>query len=176
MALSRDPNETIFQKTLAISDYYFGADDWEYPLGLIQMCATSHGAQISGEVLPQWLEWAPKMPFEAMARHSMDFWLSSEDLPLPENRVYYDGELSKRPFRCICGHQSALHRRSAQGHSRRGRETACIEVFGIHRLWVFYASRRLRRPEILNAPEPQSLGRCQPDLHVAGGHGRFRKH
>jgi choline dehydrogenase-like flavoprotein len=92
MALMREPNDTIFQKTLAVSDYYFGADDWQYPLGLIQMCATSHGAQIRGEALPSWLEWFPKMPFETMARHSMDFWLSSEDLPRPENRIFYDGE------------------------------------------------------------------------------------
>lgn len=91
MALMRQPNDTVFQKTLAVSDYYFGSDDWDFPLGLIQMCATSHGAQIRGEALPGWLEWAPKMPFEEMARHSMDFWLSSEDLPLPENRIYYDG-------------------------------------------------------------------------------------
>lgn len=67
-----------------MSDYYFGSDDWDFPLGLIQMCATSHGAQIRGEALPGWLEWVPKMPFEEMARHSMDFWLSSEDLPRPE--------------------------------------------------------------------------------------------
>ena len=92
MALLREPNDTVFQKTLAVSDYYFGADDWEYPLGLIQMCATSHAAQIRGEALPAWLEWAPKMPFEMMARHSIDFWLSSEDLPRPENRIYYDGD------------------------------------------------------------------------------------
>jgi choline dehydrogenase-like flavoprotein len=92
MALMREPNETVFQKTLAVSDYYFGADDWDFPLGLIQMCATSHGAQIRGEALPQWLEWLPKMPFEEMARHSMDFWLSSEDLPRAENRIFYDGD------------------------------------------------------------------------------------
>jgi choline dehydrogenase-like flavoprotein len=92
MALMREPNDTVFQKTLAVSDYYFSADDWEYPLGLIQMCATSHGAQIRGEALPSWLEWVPKMPFEEMARHSMDFWLSSEDLPRAENRISYDGE------------------------------------------------------------------------------------
>jgi choline dehydrogenase-like flavoprotein len=91
MALMRKPNDTVFQKTLAVSDYYFGADDWPYPLGLIQMCATSHGAQIRGEALPGWLEWVPKMPFEEMARHSMDFWLSSEDLPHPDNRIFYDG-------------------------------------------------------------------------------------
>jgi choline dehydrogenase-like flavoprotein len=92
MALMRHPNDTVFQKTLAVSDFYFGADDWEFPLGLIQMCATSHGAQIRSEALPDWLEWVPKMPFEEMARHSMDFWLSSEDLPRPENRISYDGD------------------------------------------------------------------------------------
>jgi choline dehydrogenase-like flavoprotein len=92
MALMAEPNDTVFQKTLAVSDYYFGADDWDYPLGLIQMCATSHGAQVRGEALPAWLEWAPRMPFTEMARHAMDFWLSSEDLPRPENRVAYDGE------------------------------------------------------------------------------------
>ncbi len=94
MALMREPNETVFQKTLAVSDYYFGAPDYPYPLGLIQMCATSHADQIKAEALPAWLEWAPKMPFEAMARHSMDFWLSSEDIPLSKNRVFYqDGKV-----------------------------------------------------------------------------------
>ena len=91
MALMRETNDTVFQKTLAVADYYFGSDDWDYPLGLIQMCATSHGAQVRGEVLPSWLEWVPKKPFEVMARHSIDFWLSSEDLPRAENRIYYDG-------------------------------------------------------------------------------------
>ncbi len=91
MALMRQPNETVFQKTLAVSDFYFGADDWDYPLGLIQMCATSHAAQIKAEALQGWLEFLPDMPFEQMARHSMDFWLSSEDLPRHENRIYYDG-------------------------------------------------------------------------------------
>ena len=91
MALMKEPNPTVFQKTLAVSDFYFGADDWEYPLGLIQMCAASHAEQIKGEALPSWLEWLPDMPFDKMAQHSMDFWLSSEDLPRPENRIYYDG-------------------------------------------------------------------------------------
>ena len=87
MAVAREPNDTVFQKTLAVSDYYFGADDWDYPLGLIQMCAKSHADQIRAEALPGWLEWLPGMPFEMLARHSIDFWLSSEDLPRPENRI-----------------------------------------------------------------------------------------
>lgn len=94
MAVMRHVNETVFQKTLAFSDFYFGSDDWDYPLGLIQMCATSHADQIKAEELPIWLEWLPDMPFDEIARHSMDFWLQSEDLPHPDNRVYYkDGKV-----------------------------------------------------------------------------------
>jgi choline dehydrogenase-like flavoprotein len=108
MALMPERNETVFQKTLAISDYYFGSDDWNYPLGLIQMCAASHGAQIRGEALPEWLDWLPKMPFEEMARHSMDFWLSSEDLPLSKNRIFYDKE---RVVLDVVGTNAEAHRR-----------------------------------------------------------------
>jgi len=92
MALMHEPNETVFQKTLAVGDFYFGAKDWEYPLGLIQMCAGSHAEQIKGESLPSWMEWLPDMPFDKMALHAMDFWLSSEDLPRAENRIFYDGD------------------------------------------------------------------------------------
>ena len=80
----------MFQKTLGLSDYYFGADDWNHPLGLIQMMGKSHPDQIRAEALPDWLSWVPEMPFEIMARHSLDFWLMSEDLPRPENRIRLD--------------------------------------------------------------------------------------
>jgi choline dehydrogenase-like flavoprotein len=89
MAIMPERNDTVFQKTLAFSDFYFEADDWNYPLGLVQMCATSHSDQIRGETLPRWLEWLPESPFKSIARHSMDFWLQAEDLPNPENRIYY---------------------------------------------------------------------------------------
>ena len=91
MAILKEPNRTVFQKTLAVSDFYFGSPDWSYPLGLIQMCATAHADQIKAEALPEWLEWLPNMPFDVMAAHSMNFWLQSEDLPRPENRIFYDG-------------------------------------------------------------------------------------
>lgn len=94
MAVMKEPNETVFQKTLAFSDFYFGSDDWDYPLGLVQMMAASHPEQVKGESMPQWLDWLPDMPFEEIARHSMDFWLQAEDLPHADNRVYYkDGKV-----------------------------------------------------------------------------------
>ena len=93
MALLKERNDTVFQKTLALSDYYFGADDWEFPLGLIQMCAASHGQQIRGEApLQPLMPLVPEFAFDAMSAHSLDFWLQSDDLPRPENRISYDGD------------------------------------------------------------------------------------
>jgi len=92
MAISRTPNPTLFQKTLGLNDFYFGTDDWNFPLGHIQMVGKSDGAQIRGEGLPQFLQWFPEQPFDWIARHSLDFWLTSEDLPRPENRIFYEGE------------------------------------------------------------------------------------
>ena len=92
MALAREPNDTVFQKTLGLSDFYFGAPDSPYPLGLIQMMGKSHPEEIRAEALPSWLAWFPDMPFEIMTRHSVDFWLMSEDLPRPENRVHLEAD------------------------------------------------------------------------------------
>ncbi len=94
MAVSKTPNPTKFQKTLGINDFYFGADDWDFPLGAIQMVGKSDGVQVHGEGLPKWLQWFPEKPFDWLARHSIDFWLTSEDLPKPFNRIFYkDGNV-----------------------------------------------------------------------------------
>jgi choline dehydrogenase-like flavoprotein len=83
VALSRRENPTVFQKTLSINDFYWRAPDYEFPLGNIQMLGKSKG--------PMFHEDAPKIApgftLDQMARHAVDFWLTSEDLPLPQNRV-----------------------------------------------------------------------------------------
>ena len=68
MAISRTPNPTKFQKTLGLNDFYFGSDDWDYPLGHIQMVGKSDGVQIRGEGLPDFLQWFPEKPFDWIAR------------------------------------------------------------------------------------------------------------
>jgi choline dehydrogenase-like flavoprotein len=89
MAISRQRNPTKFQKTLALNDFYFGAPGFPYPLGHIQMLGKSHGATIAAEA-PSWARLMPEMPFDAIAHHAVDFWLTSEDLPDPNNRIRYD--------------------------------------------------------------------------------------
>jgi choline dehydrogenase-like flavoprotein len=49
LALSKDENPTVFQKTLGLNDFYFGTDDFEYPLGNIQMVGKSSADMYRGE-------------------------------------------------------------------------------------------------------------------------------
>jgi choline dehydrogenase-like flavoprotein len=90
MAVSKDPNPTSFQKTLAMNDWYSGADDFDYPLGGIQMLGKSDEVMIQGQA-PRWAgKLSPGLPFEVMAHHAVDFWLCGEDLPKPDSRVTLD--------------------------------------------------------------------------------------
>jgi choline dehydrogenase-like flavoprotein len=89
LALSREENPTTYQKTLGLNDFYFGSDDFEYPLGNVQMVGKSQAAMFRGE-RPRETKLAPDWTLERMARHAIDFWLSTEDLPRPDNRVTVD--------------------------------------------------------------------------------------
>jgi len=91
LALSRDENPTIFQKTLGVNDFYFGSDEVDYPLGNIQMVGKSQAPMFRGEK-PGETRLAPHWSLEKIARHAIDFWLSTEDLPKPDNRVTLDGQ------------------------------------------------------------------------------------
>jgi choline dehydrogenase-like flavoprotein len=87
MAVSKEPNPTRFQKTLALNDWYLGSDDFDFPLGGIQMLGKSDGEQIRANA-PRWAGFvSPDMPLEMVAHHAVDFWLCGEDLPHPDNRV-----------------------------------------------------------------------------------------
>jgi choline dehydrogenase-like flavoprotein len=93
LALSREENPTVYQKTLGVNDFYFdgGPGGEEYPLGNIQMVGKSQAPMFRGEK-PAETKLAPHWSLERIARHAIDFWLSTEDLPRAENRVTVDGE------------------------------------------------------------------------------------
>ena len=75
MALSKCPNPTVFQKTLAINDFYFGAPDWDFPMGHISFVGKldAHTLRAGAPAI------APGWTLELMASHSLDFWLTSEE-------------------------------------------------------------------------------------------------
>jgi choline dehydrogenase-like flavoprotein len=88
MAISRCPNPTVFQKTLGLNDFYFGSPEWEYPMGHISFVGKLDADTLRGGAPAL----APGWSLDLMAKHSMDFWLTSEDLPDPDNRVTLDRE------------------------------------------------------------------------------------
>jgi choline dehydrogenase-like flavoprotein len=76
----------VFQKTLALNDFYFGDADYPYPMGHISFVGKFDAVTLSAGAPP----FVPGMTLDLIARHSLDFWLTSEDLPDPGNRVELD--------------------------------------------------------------------------------------
>jgi choline dehydrogenase-like flavoprotein len=107
LALSRCPNPTVFQKTLALNDFYWGSRDWDFPMGHI-----SFVGKVDGDTLKAGAPAiAPGWTLDLMGRHSLDFWLTSEDLPDADNRVSLDGNgqivLAYRPNN-TAGHERLI--------------------------------------------------------------------
>jgi choline dehydrogenase-like flavoprotein len=108
LALSHEPNPTVFQKTLGVNDFYFGTADFEFPMGNIQMVGKSTEEMYRGEK-PIETKLAPTRMLRDIATHAVDFWLSTEDLPRPDNRVTLEKDGSIR-LSYAAGNQEASDR------------------------------------------------------------------
>jgi choline dehydrogenase-like flavoprotein len=86
-AFGRIKNTTKFQKTLYVNDYYDkGNSRHPYPLGHIQLIGKTQAAMLKGQA-----RLVPTTILAEAAARSTDWWLFTEDLPVPENRVTTDG-------------------------------------------------------------------------------------
>ena len=86
VALAKERNDTVFQKTLGLNDFYLGSDDYQWPTGNIQMVGKSNAEAMKGEE-PKLTKLAPHWSLDDVAHHAVDFWLTTEDLPMAANRV-----------------------------------------------------------------------------------------
>lgn len=78
-------NKVVFQKSLAINDYYLGSKQHPYPLGNVQGLGKLQPGMLSASA-----RWAPEWLTGMLSSRSVDWWIMSEDLPDPENRVTLD--------------------------------------------------------------------------------------
>jgi len=76
------PNHVVFQKTVAINDFYLRGPDTPYPLGQLQSQGRTHGV-MAQTVVP----WIPLWAYEAWVARGVDWLAMSEDLPREQNRV-----------------------------------------------------------------------------------------
>ena len=83
MAVSTKPNPVIFQKTMAVNDFYFGDDEFKFPMGHIQLMGKSNKDMLTQDAP----FFTPGLVLDEIATHSLDWWMTGEDLPQPDNRV-----------------------------------------------------------------------------------------
>ncbi len=83
IGVSLKPNHTVFQKTLAINDFYWGNEEYKFPMGHIQLLGKSN----KGQIAPDAPFFTPGFILGEIASHSIDWWMTGEDLADPENRV-----------------------------------------------------------------------------------------
>lgn len=83
IAISDTPNDAQFQKTFGITDFYHGAEDSKLPLGAIQLMGKTDLEGLKGLLA----DTMPNADPLEISRHSIDFWLTVEDLPRADNRV-----------------------------------------------------------------------------------------
>jgi len=80
-------NDTVFQKTVAVNDFYLRGPDTPYPLGQIQSQGRTHGVMAQAMV-----PWIPLWAYDAWVARGVDWLVMSEDLPREDNRVTIDGQ------------------------------------------------------------------------------------
>lgn len=93
VALGIKPNPTVYPKTLALNDFYWGEADFPYPMGHIQTLGNiteDRAATNSPAFVPHKL--IPKAVFKAFADRTTPWFLMTEDLPDVNNRVSVQGE------------------------------------------------------------------------------------
>ena len=80
-------NPTVFQKTVAVNDFYRAGDGRPYPLGHLQAQGRAHGPIVRA-VVP----FMPRSWCEAVVRRGVDWLALSEDLPRESNRVTVEAD------------------------------------------------------------------------------------
>jgi choline dehydrogenase-like flavoprotein len=90
VGVTRQPNLTQFQKTLAVNDFYWGEAGFNYPMGHVQLLGKINKDTLATDAP----SFAPGLALDEVAKHSIDWWLTAEDLPDLNNRVsIVDGEI-----------------------------------------------------------------------------------
>jgi choline dehydrogenase-like flavoprotein len=84
VGVTKELNPTVFQKTMAFNDFYWGERDYPYPMGHVQLLGKVNADMMATDAPGI----VPRAVLERMAKHSVDWWLTGEDLPDPANRVH----------------------------------------------------------------------------------------
>ena len=102
MSIGWNINDTNFQKTICVNDFYFGDDSFKYPMGNIQGLGKLQSGMLTAKQ-----KYLPGFVGNLLAERSVDWWIMSEDLPDPENRVILDADTIRLHYTAnnLAGHK-----------------------------------------------------------------------
>ncbi len=85
LAITTDTNTDSYTKTWGTNDFYLRDPDpaYPFPLGQVQPVGSFHHEMMKGDAPPL----TPGFVLETMKHRAVPWWLTTEDLPDPDNRV-----------------------------------------------------------------------------------------
>jgi choline dehydrogenase-like flavoprotein len=83
LAIGKEPNRSSYMKTLTLNDFYFGEKEYPFPMGNVQPVGSFHSEMMKEDAPPL----TPGFVLSMMTTHAVPWWLTTEDLPDPNNRV-----------------------------------------------------------------------------------------
>jgi len=121
-------NDTVFQKTMAVNDFYFGGPGFAYPMGNIQLLG-----KLQAGMLTAAQPLVPRPILQALADRSVDWWVMSEDLPDAKNYITLksngDIEVHWTPNNLVA-HKKLVHA-TRRMMKRAGYPLVFVEAMGI---------------------------------------------
>lgn len=138
LALTTDKNNDAYTKTWGTNDFYLKDTDpsYPFPLGQVQPVGSFHHEMMKGDAPPL----TPGFVLETMKQHAVPWWLTTEDLPDPENRV----TLHNATPTSVVSEQPGQAGPHGSGDTVRVNETEMVNDHAPHRIKLSYTPNNVK--------------------------------
>jgi choline dehydrogenase-like flavoprotein len=89
LAITAEKNPSTYMKTFSMNDFYFGEPDYPFPMGNIQPIGSFHWEMMEQDAPAI----TPDIVLQTLKARAVPWWLTTEDLPDPDNRVEWIGDV-----------------------------------------------------------------------------------
>ena len=139
LAIGAQKNEDAYTKTWGTNQWYLKDDDpnYPYPLGQVQPIGSFHWEMMKTQAP----SFTPGLVLETMKHHAVPWWLTTEDLPLAENRVTLH---NATPGEAQCAHQPGLAGPHPSGDTGRVNEVDPVTDHAPKRIQLSYTKNNVK--------------------------------
>jgi choline dehydrogenase-like flavoprotein len=137
LALSPERNEDSYTKTWGTNDFYLKdqAPDYPFPLGQVQPVGSFHFEMMRADAPPL----SPGFVLESLKHHAVPWWLTTEDLPDPNNRVTLH---NTTPF-SVSNQQPGISGPHPSGDTGSTNQSECVSDHAPYRIQLSYTPNNI---------------------------------